>query len=120
MRRLPIDLAAAAAAALVAAVAVAAVAVTVLAPPAMAAPHTYTVVIDAMKFEPTPARLRVGDTIVWVNRDMFRHTVTARNGAFDVDLEAGAKRSTVIKAAGKIAFYCRFHPGMTGSLTVTG
>jgi plastocyanin len=86
--------------------------------PAAAAPHTYVVVMDKMKFGPTPARVKVGDSILWVNRDMFRHTATATNGAFNIDLPAGAKGKTVMRKAGAIAFTCKYHPGMRGVLRV--
>jgi plastocyanin len=85
--------------------------------PASAAPRTHVVVIDKMKFGPLPD-VRAGDTIVWDNRDMFRHTATATNGAFNVDLPAGAKGKTLIRAAGTIAFACKYHPGMRGVLKV--
>ncbi len=84
-------------------------------PPAAAAPRTHTVVMDKMKFGAVPA-VKVGDTIVWVNKDMFRHTATAKNGAFNVDLAPGAKDKTVIRKAGTIAFICKYHPGMRGVL----
>lgn len=86
--------------------------------PAMAAARTYTIIMDKMKFGPSPAGLRVGDTILWVNRDAFRHTATAGNGVFDVDLSPGASGRTVLRTAGVIPYVCRFHPGMTGVLTV--
>ena len=85
--------------------------------PAAARPRTHTIVMEKMKFGPSPAGLRVGDTIVWVNRDLFRHTATARN-QFDVDLAPGASGRTVLRTAGRIPYVCRFHPGMTGVLTV--
>jgi len=81
-------------------------------------PHTFTIVMDKMKFGPAPTGLHVGDTIIWVNHDLFRHTATARNGAFDVDLARNATARTVLRTAGSLPFYCRFHPGMTGTLTV--
>ena len=83
---------------------------------APAAPRVHTVVMDKMKFGPVPARLRSGDTIVWVNRDMFKHTATARDKSFNVDLPPKASRKTVIKGSGTIAFYCVYHPGMKGTL----
>ncbi|MBI2262016.1 MAG: hypothetical protein HYU62_10195 [Caulobacterales bacterium] len=85
--------------------------------PAAARARTHTIVMEKMRFGPSPAGLRVGDTIVWVNRDLFRHTATARN-QFDVDLAPGASGRTVLRAAGTIPYICRFHPGMTGVLTV--
>ena len=89
-----------------------------VAAPAAAAPATHVVVIDKMKFGPLPAKVRPGDRIVWVNRDMFRHTATASDGSFNVDLAAGAKGTTVIRKAGAIPFLCKYHPGMRGVLKV--
>jgi plastocyanin len=86
--------------------------------PAAAAPATHVVVIDKMKFGPLPAHVRPGDTIVWVNRDMFKHTATARDGSFNVDLAPGKKGTTVIRKAGAIPFVCTYHPGMRGVLNV--
>jgi plastocyanin len=76
-------------------------------------------VIDKMKFGPVPKAVRAGDTIVWVNRDIVRHTATATNGSFNVDLPAGAKGRTIMRKAGTIPFICKFHPGMRGALRVT-
>ncbi len=87
---------------------------------AAAAPRTHVVVIDKMKFGPTPHDVKVGDTIVWDNRDMFRHTATGANGAFNVDLPAGAKGKTVMRRAGRILVTCKYHPGMRGTLEVKG
>jgi plastocyanin len=86
--------------------------------PATAAPSTYTVVIDKMKFGPLPTNLRKGDAIIWVNRDIIRHTATASDRSFDADLPAGAKAKTVLKKSGAIPFICRYHPGMRGTLKV--
>ena len=86
--------------------------------PAAAAARTYAVVIDKMKFGSLPSGLHQGDAIVWVNRDFLRHTATAADHSFDVDLPAGAKAKTVLKRSGTIAFACRFHPGMRGVLQV--
>lgn len=79
----------------------------------------YTVVIDKMAFSPVPARLQVGDVIVWQNNDILRHTVTARDESFDVDLPAKSEARMVIGQAGAVEFYCRFHPGMVGTLSVS-
>ncbi|GAO40154.1 hypothetical protein SCH01S_44_00150 [Sphingomonas changbaiensis NBRC 104936] len=85
----------------------------------VAAPKTHTIVIDKLKFGPVPPGLHVGDTIQWLNKDLFRHTATARDGSFNVDLPAGARGVTKLTKAGTIAFFCRYHPGMTGQLVVS-
>jgi plastocyanin len=86
--------------------------------PAAAAPTVHTIIIDKMKFGPVPAGIRSGDTIIWVNRDMFKHSATARDKSFNVDLPPKSSGKTEIRHAGTIAFYCIYHPGMTGSLSV--
>ena len=87
-------------------------------PPAAAAPRTHMVVIDKMKFGPAPKAVRAGDRIVWINRDMFRHTATSRAGGFDLDLPAGAKASAIVNKTGTLAVICRYHAGMRMTLQV--
>jgi plastocyanin len=87
--------------------------------PSMAKSRTYTVEIKDMTFGPMPAKLKVGDVVEWVNADIFRHTVTAKNGAFDVDLAPKAHAWTTFHQPLQTGVYCRFHPGMTGAVTVT-
>jgi plastocyanin len=79
----------------------------------------HTIIIDKMKFGPPPAGIRAGDTIIWVNRDMFKHSATARDKSFNVELPPKTSGKAVIRHSGTIAFYCIYHPGMTGSLSVS-
>jgi plastocyanin len=88
------------------------------APAAGGTSRTYTIVIDQMKFGQTPPALHRGDTILWVNRDLFRHSATAANHSFDIDLPAGKMARMVVKATGEVAFSCKYHPGMRGMLRV--
>jgi plastocyanin len=78
----------------------------------------YTIVIDNMKFGPVPAELHAGDTIIWQNNDIFRHSATARDKSFDVDLPSKAEVRMVVGAAGSVDFFCKFHPGMTGTVAI--
>jgi plastocyanin len=91
-------------------------ALPLLAAPAAAAPAMHTVVIDQMKFGPLPPNLRSGDVIQWVNRDLFRHSATARDGSFNLDLPPKTSGRTLVKRKGSIPFFCRYHPGMKGVL----
>jgi plastocyanin len=81
--------------------------------PAAAAAHV--VVIDHMKYGPVPP-LNVGDTVVFVNKDIFRHTVTATNNSFNIDLMPGKRGMLHINSAGRAVFTCKYHPGMRGSM----
>jgi len=80
--------------------------------------RSYTIVIDKMKFGQTPPVLHRGDTILWVNRDLFRHSATAANRSFDIDLPAGKSVPMIVKSTGELAFACKYHPGMRGVLRV--
>src|SRR3546814_3411651 len=66
-------------------------------PTAGPAPRVHKVVIDKMKFGPVPAGIRAGDTILWINRDMFRHTAPARDKSFNLALPAGQSGKTGVK-----------------------
>jgi plastocyanin len=95
-----------------------ALAVAALLMPSIGAAAEYTIVISAMKFGPVPAELHAGDTIVWQNDDIFRHTATSRDGSFDVDLPAKGSGTMVVGEPGSVDFFCKYHPGMTGTLVI--
>lgn len=83
-----------------------------------AAGRTYVVTIRQMAFGPVPARLRIGDSIEWVNDDIFLHSATSKDGGFDVTLKPRARVRMALTRAGTFAFVCRYHPGMGGRLVV--
>lgn len=78
----------------------------------------YVIVIDKMAFGDLPAELHVGDTITWKNDDLFRHTATAEDKSFDLDLPVKSEAVMQLTAPGEWNFICKFHPGMTGTLVV--
>ncbi|WP_183842897.1 cupredoxin family copper-binding protein [Rhizobium etli] len=84
----------------------------------VAAATEYQLTIAGMKFSAPPVELHVGDVIVWRNDDIFRHTATARDKSFDIDLPPKSEGRMTISRAGAVDFYCRFHPAMTGTLDV--
>src|ERR1700756_4625979 len=95
---------------------------TLLAFAAMAVPaHAATVqiVMENLVISPAEASAKVGDTIEWINKDVFAHTATARNGDFDVTIPPNKTVTSVLKKAGTVEFYCRFHPNMKGVLKIT-
>jgi plastocyanin len=82
-----------------------------------AKPVTHTVTIDAARFEPARLGVHVGDTVVWVNKDLIPHTATAKGGGFDSKtLAAGASFRFTVKAKGGTDYACLFHPTMTGRI----
>lgn len=87
-----------------------------MAVPAHAA--TIQVVMENLVISPAAASAKVGDTIEWVNKDVLAHTATARNGDFDVTLPPKKSVTLVLKKAGDVEYYCRFHPNMKATLTI--
>jgi len=81
-------------------------------------PRQFTVVMDNMDFGSVPKEAKVGDVIIWDNRDTVQHTATARDGSFDVRLQPGKKGRTVLRKAGNLAIYCIYHPMMRTTLKV--
>ncbi len=81
-------------------------------------PRQFPVVMTGMSFGRLPADAKVGDSILWVNRGTVQHTVTARDGSFDVRLQPGQRGRTVLKKAGNVAIYCVYHPTMRATLKV--
>ena len=99
------------------AVALGALSVTVAAT-SQTAPKQYTVVMANMNYGALPGTAKVGDTIVWVNRDSVPHTVTARDHSFDLRIAPGQSGRMTLQKAGAIPFYCIFHSMMRGTLKV--
>ena len=84
--------------------------------PAQAA--TIQIVMDNLVVSPAQSTAKVGDTIEWINKDIFAHTATARNGDFDVPMPPKKTVTSVLKKAGTVEFYCRYHPNMKATLTI--
>lgn len=80
---------------------------------------TVQITMENLVIAPAVASAKVGDTIEWINKDVLLHTATARNGDFDVTLPAKKTVSFVVKKAGSIDYYCRYHPNMKATLEVT-
>lgn len=80
---------------------------------------THTVTIDATSYRPKTLTVHAGDSIVWVNKDLLKHTVTAKNGGFDSrDIPAGGSWKYTAKGEGLVGYGCIYHPTMKGTLRV--
>jgi plastocyanin len=79
---------------------------------------TIQIVMQNLVISPATTSAKVGDTIEWINKDILAHTATAGNGDFDVMMPPNKTVTLVLKKAGDVAYYCRFHPNMKAKLTV--
>jgi glucose/arabinose dehydrogenase/plastocyanin len=86
---------------------------------------TVNVEIEAFAFQPMNVTVSVGTTVRWFNYDLDYHTATSGtdgtpDGRFDTSnigqYESGAVTFTT---PGSYPYYCRPHPYMTGTITIT-
>ena len=94
-----------------------ALALAAMAVPAHAA--TIQIVMENLVVAPTEVSAKVGDTIEWVNKDVFVHSATARNGDFDVNIPPKKTVTSVLQKAGTVDYYCRYHPNMKAVLKIS-
>jgi plastocyanin len=83
-----------------------------------AAGEVVRVTISNLAFSPAEIHAKAGDTIEWVNGDFIDHTATEKGGAWDVTIVAGASAELQLTRTGTFSYYCRVHPGMTGTIHV--
>jgi plastocyanin len=79
---------------------------------------TIQITMDNLVIAPAEVTAKVGDTIEWINKDVFAHTATARTGEWDISLPPKQRASLVLKKAGTVEYFCRFHPNMRATLEV--
>ena len=81
------------------------------------------IALDIAGFAYCPATVTVasGLEVVWTNADLAPHTVTYDGPEGPVDsgsIGQGQTWSTRFHQPGTYRYYCRFHPGMTGTIVV--
>ena len=82
-------------------------------------PQTHTITIENVQYNPQQLTVKRGDRIVWINKDLFPHTVTSTTHAFDSgSIAPNAKWTYVARKSGEYAYTCTFHPTMKAQLTV--
>jgi plastocyanin len=79
---------------------------------------TIQILMENLEIVPAEVSAKVGDTVEWVNKDVLAHTATARNGDFDVMMPPNKTTIYVLKKAGTVDYYCRFHPNMKARLKI--
>jgi plastocyanin len=74
--------------------------------------------VKDLAFAPAEIMAHIGDTIERMNDDFVAHTATARDGQWDVKLPPHTNGRTIIRSAGKVEYYCRYHPNVKAVITV--
>jgi plastocyanin len=85
------------------------------------APADTSVRMAGSRFEPSTLTVAVGETVRWFNDDALPHTVSATDGSWDSgNLAPGQAFERRFDTAGSHPYICRYHPGMTGTIEVSG
>src|SRR6185437_13955417 len=79
---------------------------------------TIQISMENLVISPAEASAKVGDTVELINKDIFVHTATAKNGDFDVTMPPKKTVTIILKKVGTVDYYCRFHPNMKATLTI--
>ena len=87
-----------------------------IAVPAQAA--TIQITMTDLVFAPAEVSAKAGDTVEWINKDVFAHTATARNGDFDATTPPKKTVTSILKKPGTVEYYCRYHPNMKAVLKI--
>lgn len=102
-------------------------------------PSSVRVTIEAIAFEPSELQVAPGERVVWTNEDeSVEHTITSGkpgdrgvpglsdekpdrpDGVFDGTVaDAGDTFAFTFEESGTFTYFCRVHPVMTGTVTVS-
>jgi len=87
-------------------------------------PDTVIVLLDNIAFSPGVLTVQKGSTVVWINKETPKHTVTADDELFDSEtMSVGVSFSFTFNETGTFPYYCKFHGdkgavGMFGQIKV--
>jgi plastocyanin len=82
-------------------------------------PARHAVTIEATGFQPPSITAKVGDLVVWTNKDPFPHTATSTAAGFDSKaIPAGGTFTYKATKRGEFPYICSLHPTMKATLKV--
>ncbi len=82
-------------------------------------PSSHVVDIRQLKFQPAELIVAVGDTVVWINRDIIPHTASGRDDDWSSgELKTNGSWRIVASSQGEQLYYCEYHPNMRASIVV--
>lgn len=81
-------------------------------------PEVHTIEIDLMKFQPNVINAHIGDTIVWINKDLVDHCVTeeSHNTWTSSKIPHDSLWSLIVTES--CDYYCAIHKVMKGKIAV--
>ena len=81
-------------------------------------PTKYVVTIKDMKYNPPIIQAHIGDTVLFINKDLVAHNIadSLTKEWLSPQLDFGAEWSMVVTK--NLHYYCAFHPNMEGDIQV--
>lgn len=80
---------------------------------------THIVEIRDLAFYPADIKVKPGDTVRWINKDIVPHTATAINKHWDSNfIDVKAQWQIVINERTVENYYCLYHPSMKAHLSI--
>ncbi|MDO8686188.1 MAG: cupredoxin family copper-binding protein [Clostridiales bacterium] len=77
------------------------------------------ILIEGNKFKPDILTIKVGESVTWVNKDSYNHTVTSSSGLFDSkDMAFDTKFSFKFEKEDMYDYICGIHTTMKGKIIV--
>lgn len=81
-------------------------------------PAVFTVEIKDMKFVPDIITVNIGDTIVWINRDLVAHDATEETSKAWTSGPIASGESWKMAVSEPADYYCSIHVVMKGKIQV--
>jgi len=83
------------------------------------APAAKSITIKDFQYSPADLAVKVGETVTVTNSDSAPHTVTARDGSFNVEVPANGSATVTVPKAGDHPYYCTYHPDQHNPAKIT-
>jgi plastocyanin len=80
---------------------------------------TVNVSIQNFSFTPQNITIQAGSTVRWTNNDSTAHTATSPGNFDSGNLNSGGSYQFTFNTPGTYTYFCAYHAGMTGTITVT-
>lgn len=75
--------------------------------------------IKGMKFNPTITLSSIGDTVLFINKDLVPHNVTDRENNDTLSSQIDPSKEWMLIVSKNLHYYCSLHPNMEGEIKLS-
>lgn len=88
--------------------------------PTVSAPETDNrIIIENFAFNPAEVKIKVGDKVVWTNKDSVPHRIEIAGDIKSPNLSKNNTFEFTFTKAGEFSYICGIHPSMKGRVVVS-